>query len=140
MVTPMAFLKSSSCSEVVFRGTRNAPYMSNLVTMLAVKPDNLLCSTEERRAGFVFYKDCMTKPTEQIFKEEETIVPSDRNWADDTLVIYTQRFGGKESVDARTSAHGLTIALCKSTGRTVNMGHDSIDYRRGHLTTNTLPG
>jgi hypothetical protein len=37
---PMTFWKSSSCCRVVFRGTRIAPDVANMVTVLAVKPDD----------------------------------------------------------------------------------------------------
>ena len=65
------------------------------MTMLAIQPDDLFRGTEERGARFVFDEYCVAKPTEQVFEKEETIVSSNRGWADGSLVIDAQRFCGK---------------------------------------------
>ena len=66
-----------------------------MVAVLAVKPDDLFRGTEERGARVIFNEDCVSKSAEQVLEEEEIIVSSNRDWADNTLIIYTQRFCGK---------------------------------------------
>ena len=40
---------------------------------LGLEPNDLFGGTEERGAGFVFDKNCVTKTAEQIFEEEECL-------------------------------------------------------------------
>jgi hypothetical protein len=91
----VAFLKSSSGGQVVFRRARVTANVTNMMTMLAIKPDDLFRGTEERGARFIFDEDCVAKPAEQVFEEEKTIIPANRDWADGSLIINTQRFSGK---------------------------------------------
>ena len=36
----VAFLKGGSCGKIIFRGTGITPNVANMVTVLAVKPDD----------------------------------------------------------------------------------------------------
>jgi hypothetical protein len=91
----VAFLKNSSGGLIVFGRARVAANVTNLMTMLAIKSDDLFRGTEERGARFIFDEYGVAKPAEQVFEEEETIIPANRDGADGPLIVNTQRFCGK---------------------------------------------
>jgi hypothetical protein len=91
----VAFLKSSSGGQVVFRRARVTANVTNMMTMLAIEPDDLFRGAEECGTRFIFDEYCVAKPAEQVFEKEETIIPANRNGADGSLIVNTQRFCGK---------------------------------------------
>ena len=71
----VAFLKNGSGGLIVFGRARVTANLTNLMTMLAIKTDDLFRGTEERGTRFIFDEYCVAKPAEQVFEEEETIIP-----------------------------------------------------------------
>jgi len=109
------------------------------VSVQSVEGDDLFCGFEERGGGFVFNEDGMTVATEEILVEKEAGVPSDGSGINEALVVYTDRVGGEETVDARAEAGGIAVSFCQSACSTVEVRHNLVDDGRGELGIGASP-